>query len=307
MAKAPFATPTYKRDVGRLIGYYQKAFEQILVTLSTANLSDLGIAQERALLGQIAFILRELEAEQRNWVEQTLKKVFADGQAQAILSMGDAKTLLEAKELVSFSLLSRETVEALVNDTHEDLLMATQNTERHIKRMVRQVVADVNRVKAIQQYGREARRDAIVAELTKKGLSKKLTDEAWTGIVDRAGRRWNLSTYAEMVVRTKATQAHVEGSRVEALERGVDLAVISSHGAKDACRHFEGLVISMNGETEGFLTYDELRRTNLIFHPNCEHKISPIRDIKLLPPQLREKHEQKMREAKKALASKKRK
>ena len=98
-----------------------------------------------------------------------------------------------------------------------------------------------------------------------------------------------------MVVRTKLQQAHIEGVRVESLERGVDLAVISSHGAKDACGGYEGLVISMNGETPGYKTYQKLRQGGKIFHPNCKHHISPIRDIKLLPESLRKKHEEAMR------------
>jgi len=98
-----------------------------------------------------------------------------------------------------------------------------------------------------------------------------------------------------MVVRTKQQQAHVEGVRVESVERGVDLAVISSHGATDPCRNYEGLVISMNGETPGYKTYKELRQSGKIFHTNCKHHISPIRDIKLLPESLRKKHEEAMR------------
>ena len=182
-------------------------------------------------------------------------------------------------------------MEALVNDTYNDLLIATQNTEKKIKQLVRSVVSDTIRVKALEQLGRKTTRNAVVEKLTQQGLSRKLTDEAWVGIIDKAGRRWNLSTYAEMVVRTKLQQAHVEGVRVETLERGVDLAVISSHGAKDACASYEGMVISINGQTPGYKTYQELRQGGKIFHPNCKHHISPIRDVKLLPDSVRQKHE----------------
>ena len=132
---------------------------------------------------------------------------------------------------------------------------------------------------------------AMLADPT--AFNRKLNEEAWVGIIDKAGRRWNLSTYAEMVVRTKLQQAHVEGVRVETLERGVDLAVISSHGAKDACGGYEGIVISINGQTPGYKTYKELRQGGKIFHPNCKHHISPIRDFKLLPELVRLKHEKK--------------
>ena len=228
-------------------------------------------------------------------LQYTVTRAFQDGQAGAIYAIGEATSLAEAASKASFSLLARHTVETLVNDTYNDLLIATQNTEKKIKQLVRSVINDTMRVKALEQLGRRTTRNAIIEKLTQQGLSKKVTDEAWVGIIDKANRRWNLSTYAEMVVRTKLQQAHVEGIRVETLERGVDLAVISSHGAKDACGSYEGLVISMNGETPGYKTYQELRQSGKIFHPNCRHHISPIRDIKLLPDSIRQKHEEALR------------
>jgi hypothetical protein len=110
-----------------------------------------------------------------------------------------------------------------------------------------------------------------------------------------------------MVTRTKMLEAFSEGQRVQAVEMGIDLAIISSHGAKDACRHFEGQVISMTGQTEGFLTYDELRRSNLIFHPNCKHRITPVRSLDLLPEAVRRKYEEGKKEALAAFKAQKRK
>ena len=50
----------------------------------------------------------------------------------------------------------------------------------------------------------------------------------------------------------------------------------------------------MNGLTEGYPTYAELRRSNKIFHPNCKHKVTPIRDINLLPQIVRDKHNDRL-------------
>ncbi|MBC9786311.1 minor capsid protein [Heliobacterium chlorum] len=291
----PIPKPVYERDVKRLIGYYQKAFTEIAGRLKSVSSSGLEKAYAESLLSQIMVILRDLDGSTKSWCEQIIKQAFTEAQAQTILTLGDASSLSEAASSISFSMLARERTEALINDTYTDLLMATQNTERKIKQLVRNAVSETLRVKVLEQMGRRTLKSAIVNELTHKGLSAKLDNEAWVGIVDRAGRRWNLSTYAEMVVRTKLTQAHIEGTRVETMERGVDLAVISSHGAKDACRSFEGMVISLHGLTPGYLTYDQVRNTGKIFHPNCQHHVSPVRDISLLPKQLREKHQEQMR------------
>ncbi|QGG47646.1 phage minor capsid protein [Heliorestis convoluta] len=290
-------SPNYERDVNRLISYYKKAFLVVSQQLRVIpQLRTIEKAQAEALLGQIMFTLRELDNSTKNWSDDVIRKTFTEAQARTVLTLGAASTLSEAASSVSFSLLARERVEALINDTYSDLLMATQNTERKVKRLVRNTVGEAMRMKAIEQLGRRTTKKAIVAELTLQGLSRQLQSDAWVGIVDKAGRRWKLSTYAEMVVRTKLTQAHIEGVRVETLERGVDLAVISSHGAKDACSSYEGMIISLHGLTKGYLTYEEVRATGKIFHPNCQHHVSPVRDVNLLPSTLRDKHEEKRKQ-----------
>lgn len=295
-------TPTYERQERRLVAYYKRAFREVLDALKSGA-GGLERGQAEALLRQIEFLLRSLDQETRQWCEETVRQAFQDGQAAALLGLGEAATLTEAASAASFSLLAKDTVEALVNDTYADLLLATQNTERKVKAMVRNIVGKTMRLRAIQQQGRVSTTKALAEELSARGLSKTLDSEAWVGIVDKAGRRWDLTTYSQMVVRTKLNQAWVEGVKVETLERGVDLAQISSHNADDACRHFEGMVVSLHGLTPGFLTYDELRQSQLIWHPNCKHKVFPIRDFDLLNDQQKAKHEAKVKEARTALAA----
>ncbi|MCW2278729.1 phage minor capsid protein [Heliophilum fasciatum] len=289
MAEKP-PVPKYDRDVDQLVKYYKKAFKETAIILkNTGNAIEL--SQSESLMNQIAFILKGLDDSTKSWCETVIKKQFKNGQAMALLSLGEATSLAEAASLSSFSMLAQNSVEALINDTYGDLLLATKNTDRKVKQLVRSVVSDTIRTRAIEQQGRRTLTSEIAGKLAAKGLSERLQREAWVGIVDVAGRRWQLSTYAEMVVRTKLTQAHIEGVRTETLERGVDLAVVSSHGATDACRVFEGMVVSINGQTPGFPTYQQLRDSGKIFHPNCKHHISPIRDLSLLPPSLRKKAE----------------
>ncbi|MFP3802110.1 hypothetical protein, partial [Paraburkholderia sp. SIMBA_027] len=63
--------------------------------------------------------------------------------------------------------------------------------------------------------------------------------------------------------------------------------------AEDECKNFEGMIISLNGLTEGLLTYQELYNSNLIFHPNCQHKLHLVK-IENLPAKVVEKHNQKV-------------
>lgn len=295
--------PKYSQDEAQLVKYYKKAFKETALKLKTIQFVT-EKQQADSLLNQIAFILQQLDADTKKWCQETVTKAFKDGQARTLLAIGEASSLAEAASLASFSMLSRDTVEALVNDTYSDLLIATKNTETKVKQLVRSAVSETMRVKAIEQLGRKTQRNEIVGKLAKKGLSKNLNTEGWVGIVDATGRKWNLSTYAEMVVRTKLQQAHVEGIRVECLERKVDLAVVSSHGATDSCRFFEGMVISLNGVTKGYPTYAELRATSKIFHPNCQHSVNPVRDLSLLPKDVRDKAAESIKAAEQVLGKK---
>lgn len=299
---------SFEYDANKLIDYYKKAFIEVVDVLSQmVGVNDFSYAFQQSLLSQIAYILANLDKRNEEWCKEYIEKYYREGAAQVLVEAGAFKSLAEARRGVQFSMLGRQMLDAHIADTYEDLLSVTKNTDRKIKRLVKQVVSQNIRAKAIQKLGRKTMERAITQELTRQGLSKTLKDEGWVGIVDSAGRRWNLTTYVQMVTRTKLQQAHVEGVRVEALQRGIDTAIISSHGAKDYCRHFEGMVISLNGLTPGLYTYEELRKSNLIFHPNCQHTVTPIRDINLLPPQLRAKHEELMQKAGAVLAKGRRK
>lgn len=282
--------PQYERDIQRLVTIYQTALKQLEEYVRRIpDLPSFDYLQTQMLIRQIEDILRGLGVEVRSWVQNTFPSVFEEGVASSIYVL-EGVSLARAIELAKqFATIHRSFVEAMIDDTFNDLLAATQRTEQQIKKLVREAVADHLRVNAAQSLGRRTSQREIIDTLTKAGLSRTLKEESWKGIVDAAGRRWNLSTYVEMVVRTKLRDAHTEGVRREALQRNVDLAIISSHGAKDACRMFEGLVISLNGLTPGYRTYRELRASNLVFHPNCKHYTIPIRNLDMLPESVRQK------------------
>jgi Phage minor capsid protein 2 len=302
MAARKIPTPKYDYNVKKILKIYQQAREEILVDLlklveSTPD-DSIRINLAASLIRQIDFILAQANVEIQKTVEEMILETFNEGQASLLYAVGEYDSIADATKGVSFSMLSKHMVDAMIADTYTDLLSATDNMSKRLKRIVRQTVAEQMRVNAIKRFGRKHNVKGIVSKLTKKGFSKELDEEGFVGIVDRSGRRWKLNHYVETVVRTKIQQAHVEGMRVQGIERGIDLALISTHGAEDDCRKYEGIVISMNGLTEGFLTYDELRKSNEIFHPNCQHTLYPIRSLDQLSEEERRIHFAKMKKLK---------
>ena len=307
--------PNYNAETNSVMRIYMQALTEMVALIESLSTRgdanrEITIQQQNAVIAQMAVIMATLDRESETIIRQIIEQAFFEGQAETLVALGEAATVAEARTIVGaagFTTLSTATISAMSADTFEDLLTANQKMKRESVKMVRAVVAENLKMKALQGEGVNSSKNAIVAALNKKELRERFNVEGNVAIVDRLGRRWKLDKYAEMVTRTKMLQAHTEGIRVQALERGVDLAIISSHGATDACKHYEGMVVSMNGETEGFIKYEDLRKSNLIFHPNCKHRITPLRDVSLLPEEVRKNFEQKQKNAKKLLNAQKRK
>lgn len=178
---------------------------------------------------------------------------------------------------------SDQKVQGLVIDTYSDILEATENTVPSIKKVVRDTVRDTLQLNALngENYSSQAEqlKKRLEKGLTKKGIRGRIVKDGFVGIVDKAGRRWDVGTYSDMVVRTKLSQAYTDGVKQAGIELDMDLAVISDHGAEDDCSKWEGVVVSMNGKTPGFPTFNEAKATNEVFHPNCQHSAHLIRSV----------------------------
>lgn len=286
----------YKKDAKVMADLYRKAHLQIVKELvghiETAS-SERYIQQEASLARQLEIVLKDLDSAVMPEVERFISESHKQGQARTVLALGDAKTLQEATKGVSFSLFARQSVNRMLEDTFQDVLALTNRTDIRVKKAIRDASGEIMRNNAIQQIGYDTSRKQLMDRLLKEGFSKRVTKD-FKGVTDSAGRKWRLNSYVDMLVHTKMSQAYNEGIRTEGIERGTDLAMISSHGAKDACSNYEGMVISMTGATAGYLTYDDLRDSNQIFHPNCGHTLTPLRDITLLPQALQDTHFERM-------------
>lgn len=109
-----------------------------------------------------------------------------------------------------------------------------------------------------------------------RALERRLVRDGATGFVDRAGRQWQLDTYAEMVARTTTREAMSAGTQQRMAETGQQLITISDHSTDtDICQKYEGKTFALPGQTvEGYDTIDQLPP----FHPRCLHVATPAAD-----------------------------
>lgn len=266
--------PKYDYRVDRLVRAYKRAVRDIYQTLDRIDISNMTRAQSAATLKEVAEVLSSLNEESAAWVAENIPVAVRNGALTALVAL-DVK---DAEKITAFSRLNKELIEAVVADTQSDLLAVTQNIDRKVRTTIRQVTAESMRANMTRGIsGRQTMNRDIL-----EGLRKKLGDAVNTGIVDAAGRRWKPEVYVDMVARTKMTHAHREATINEAVSRKAYYGIISRHGATDACRRWEGRVVKLIADVPGDYPFiGDLPRRE-IFHPNCKHVVTPLRDPKLL-------------------------
>lgn len=136
-------------------------------------------------------------------------------------------------------------------------------------------VDDVYRQAAIRETALgvaagDTRREISTA--LERRLIRESAIDALTGFVDRAGRRWPLDVYAQMVARTTTREAMTAGTINRIREARGDVVTVSAHvGACEICIPYQGRSYSLTGRTPG-LPRLEARPP---FHPNCRHVLTP--------------------------------
>ncbi|MGG0757555.1 phage minor capsid protein [Brevibacillus laterosporus] len=266
--------PNYDYETEKLVRAYKQAVDDIFRELDRLDITSISRDNGIATLSEVARILSALDKESAEWVRVNIPLATSNGIADAIYVLGAASTIEEARSIARFSRMNKAMTNAVIADTQEDLLAVTKNIKRRVRNAVRKVTAESMR--ANMAKGVNGRRTINRDVLTR--LRKILGDSLNTGIIDAAGRRWKPEVYVDMVTRTKTMFAHMEGTINEAVGREVYYGRISRHGAKDACRNWEGRIVKLVPDAPGDYPYlEDLRGRRDIFHPRCRHLVSPIR------------------------------
>ncbi|MGW1770647.1 phage minor capsid protein [Streptomyces sp. NPDC002104] len=215
-------------------------------------------------------------------VRRVVAEAYESGRHSALAELGvlgddDRRTVAErTPQAQAVDRLAAETIET-VTATHRGILRATEDGYRR-------VVAEVT---AAPLLGTESRRQA-----TQQAM-QRFADRGVSSFRDRSGRRWQLTSYAEMAVRTSVARAATEAHMTTLAAAGVDLVVVSSSPREcPLCRPWERKILSIGGPA-GARTVDvehatidgrmirvdvagslDEARTAGLQHPNCRHSVS---------------------------------
>lgn len=197
------------------------------------------------------------------------------------------RTLLEEEAAQGgadgFFRMSDERMTALLNEMQQ----ANEQSERAALRYMNDVYRKtILRTAAAMQAGGQTLQQAADA------ATRDFLEQGIACIRYRNGRRVNISTYAEMALRTAGTRAMLMGEAAQRERLGLDTVLVSQYGAcSKTCLPWQGLVyiddvfqpyhgprtpggtygISRNGRQYPLLS---VAMQGGLFHPNCRHTLS---------------------------------
>lgn len=263
----------YDYDVKKLIDFFLDAQKKTTDLLDSLYKEDkitraMLISREK----QIDVIIKQLETSGLLWADQAMNKAALEGVAETLVSLGLVETVSEALAVASLSATNQAYLIAQIASTQTDILAVTQNMSRQSKSAISQAYA--NELRAQLASGSNSHRE--LKKSVQQAIRKENARGIDTAIIDRANRRWKVEDYVDMLLQTKAMEAHREASINAGLEEGALHARISKHGATDACARWEGKTVKLSPNAPGDYPYvGDIPRREL-FHPRCKHILSPI-------------------------------
>lgn len=269
---------------------YEAAEYALLARLATAleegigspRWAELKLRAIGDLRGAVEEVSTALQQDSDGAVRQALMTAYGRGRQAAVAELGslDIGRELAARE----ALPNAAAVDWLAMSLARDTRPLYQRITRAVTDAFRSIVA---RVTGGVLLGVESRRQA-----TQRALNV-FANRGITGFIDKAGRSWDMASYAEMAVRSVTARAAIEGHTDVLAELGVGLVIVSDAPLEcPLCERWEGEVLALNGapgprvvraehttEDNRIVTVHvvgtllEARAAGL-FHPNCRHSLS---------------------------------
>ncbi|MFE7782045.1 phage minor capsid protein [Streptomyces nigrescens] len=269
---------------------YAQAEERLLGIIArqlAAGLDAPGWAERKlAAVQQLRRSAQEIVDELGKAVQLEVFDAVADsyntGHRAAVAELGALSD--KARRLVDETTPNAQAVDRLAAETVDVVTSAHRSILRVVVDKFRAIVAEVT---ATPLLGTGTRRQAT------QDAMRAFADEGIRSFVDKAGRRWQLTSYAEMAVRTSVGRAATEAHMRTLATAGIELVIVSDAPREcPLCREWEGKVLSIGGpagartvEVEHAIddgrmipvrvagTLDEARLAG-VQHPNCRHSVS---------------------------------
>lgn len=287
MPVSPAMAEDLATEVRRLYDDAEAALLERLAAALEADIesprwAELKLAAIGNLRTAVEAVAEALQTDTDGAVRRALVEAYNRGRQAAVAELG---ALDIGRELAAQRTLpNAPAVDRLAASMAEDTRPLYQRITRAVVDVFRRIVATVSGTQLLTGITRRQASQRALDQFAARGV---------TGFVDRAGRRWDMASYAEMAVRSVTARAAVEGHIDALAEIGVGLVIVSDAPLEcPLCRPWEGETLSLGGQSGPHTVRArhelEERRTVVVhvagsllearaaglFHPNCRHSLS---------------------------------
>lgn len=170
----------------------------------------------------------------------------------------------------TFNKIDEEAVKAMAEDAYLHFAESISGMKRYTSQLLNHATKE--RLRVIMAEGR-------ISGASKREISNNIAGELRKGFIslrDKSGKEWRVEDYADMLARTKHTEATNQGMVNSLGNEGFDLVQVTKHGTKcQLCGPHEGMIYSISGKSKD---YPPLSSATGLFHPNCEHRLVPYHE-----------------------------
>ncbi|MGW4695162.1 phage minor capsid protein [Kitasatospora cineracea] len=284
-------SPADGEDLARAVGRLYREAELALLELISRLLGD-GLESPRWAERKLAAlrdlrsgaddITRALRRDATGEISRAIATAYERGDQAAVAELGMLPEGLRA--FAQRAIPNAATIDRLAAAAVAEQDPVWTRILRAVEDIYRRVVA---RVSGTVLAGALTRRQAAQRALD------QFANRGVTGFVDRAGRNWDMASYAEMAVRSATGRAAIQGHTDRLAALGQRYVTVSDSPLEcPLCRPWEGEVLTLSGPsgehdvTLPHATDDGKRvivhvagslpeaRAAGLLHPNCRHSIS---------------------------------
>jgi hypothetical protein len=253
--------------VDDLIAIYKDSY--LKVSNEIIDATTAGKIRKAQVLAQIKQELTDLGVKVDTWIKEEIPKYYLDG---TNIAQQDLKALgVDLAKTANFTVINKAAIAALTDET----ALAFAEGITGIYRNSAMLLSDALK----QQLNFTIAQGKLTGDALKTitaNVEQKLKENGLAALIDKGGKQWQFDTYSEMLVRTKAVEARNQGLTNRMLGSGYDLVQVSDHSTTcQLCGPWEGDILSLTGQTDGYDTLDDAEASGL-FHPNCQHAINVI-------------------------------
>lgn len=269
----PISVDQYENLAGQVLSIYEEA-ERTMVSRMTKRLdrcitkpgwTEKKYAEMYAMRNELTAVNERMIYDRKSITDDVVKTAYLKAQDAFV---NEAKTYAELMHVDHLSPNVTKVINILT-----DLNNTMDVADRNILRRANDAYSNiVGRASAMMATGTITTRQAVQMELN------QFANQGIGSFVDKAGRVWDMATYAEMATITAIERATIAGYTDSMQEYGYDLAMISNHfGACPICEAWEGMIISVTGKTPGYMSLSDAEGAG-VFHPRCLHFLSTYYD-----------------------------